>query len=411
MRISLLLQREPFALILEKTLKKFVEEKFQREFVVKWHDGKLLRHKTRGYDSWLCNYYLNTIFVPQVPKYVLQPVEKEFARSDRAWRTPLNKIYFSLATSKLLSRYFADAVLEITPVLPDSQNLLIIAGNHHIRLLDYSCSCCFVIKKDNFPRGFFDNEIKIRKEHDYLPSPRLREISCNSFWYSEDLVIGTPINRLKDPSRAATIVDEVKQPLIRLLKNTSSEEDALVYTATLCDTINDSLARYHLLDRNEKEAIQQLVGEISLDIRRFCKEIGSRIIISQTHGDFQPANILEGKDGIWLIDWEYTGRRQIAYDGLVFVLKARSSKGFSKRIKHAVEYKGITDFSLLQQWPHIEWQEKKHRCLYLAVFLLEELSLKLRENDNPLFKKMGPGFYDFLEEIRRAAGYLQGCEV
>ena len=122
---------------------------------------------------------------------------------------------------------------------------------------------------------------------------------------------------------------------------------------------------------------------------------------------FRSANILENENGGWLIDWEYTDRRQIAYDGLVFGLKARSSKGLSKRIKHAIEYKDMADFSLLQQWPHINWPDKKQRCLYLALFLLEELSLNLRESNNPLFEKMGPGFARFLKEIQQAAECLQ----
>jgi hypothetical protein len=411
MRISLLLQREPFAHILEKTLQKFLEEQFQREFVVKWHLGKPSRRKIKDHGSWLCNYYLNAIFAPNVERYVLRPAKKEFARSDRAWRTPLNRIYFALATSKPLARHFAGASLEITPALPGAQNLLIIAGNHHIRILDYSRSCCFVIKKDRFSRVFFDKEIKIRKEHDYLPSPQLREISYSSCWYSEDLVIATPINRLQDPSRAEEIVGKVTQPLIRLLKSTASKKNALTYAAGLCDTINDSLTRCNLLDRHEKDAIQQLDRKILQTIRGYCEKVGPEITISQTHGDFQPANILENADGGWLIDWEYTDRRQIAYDGLVLGLNARLPKGLNKRIKHAVEYEDMEDLRLLQEWPHINWQDKDQRCLYLALFLLEELSLKLQENGNPLFEKMGSGFSSFLKEIRQAAEYLQGCKV
>lgn len=408
MRISLLLKREPFARILEKTLQTFLGERFCGEYVVKWHQGKPSWHKSNDNTTWLCNFYLNTIFVPQANKYVLLPAEKEFAQSDRTWRTPLNKIYFTLATSKLLARHFAGASLTISPILPGSQNILIIAGNHHIRVLDYTCSCCFVVKKDKFPRDFFDKEIEIRKEHNFLPTPRLKEISYNNCWYSEDLVIGAPINRLRNSDQAARAVDKVLLPLMQLLKNTLSEENTLAYARTLCDTIIESLDRNKLLHQSEKNTIQQLTMSILAEINNYCYKNASTIIISQTHGDFQPANILKSEEGAWLIDWEYTDRRQIAYDGLVFLLKARSSKGLGERIRQAYEGDANKAFNLILRWPHITWRNKKQRRLYLVLFLLEEISLKLRENGNPLFGKMGGDFNDFIKEIRIAARYLQG---
>ena len=59
---------------------------------------------------------------------------------------------------------------------------------------------------------------------------------------------------------------------------------------------------------------------------------------AQSHGDFQPANILiptvSDQRNVYLIDWEYTDKRCRWYDAMVFVLNSRSPIGLAGRVHH-----------------------------------------------------------------------------
>ncbi len=77
MRISLLLQREPFGRIHEKTLKVFLDEKFKGTYSVKWSKTKSFDTESGDSQHWLCNYYLNVIFVPEVSRSTLKPERSE----------------------------------------------------------------------------------------------------------------------------------------------------------------------------------------------------------------------------------------------------------------------------------------------------------------------------------------------
>ena len=67
-------------------------------------------------------------------------------------------------------------------------------------------------------------------------------------------------------------------------------------------------------------------------IKVLIQKGSKKIVTAQTHGDFHAANMLIEKDHFWLIDWEYSSRRQIAYDALVYSLASR----FPRNLKSAV---------------------------------------------------------------------------
>ena len=407
MRISLLLQREPFDRIIEKTLKTFLDERYKDSYNVKW--SNLRRFETWKNDSsqrWLCNYYLNAIFVPDVNKSTLMPVIQEFSRSTKPWRTPLQKLYVYLATTKILAHRFASASIEITPPLSNSQEILIIGGNHHIRLLDYNQNCCFVIHKMGFDNEFLEKETRLRLENRFLPTPRILEMGENKQWYREELILGTPINRLKDKTKAWGCVEKVAQHLFRLLKDKATKESAIIYADKLKNEIKDLSEQSHHIEPDLKGDILSICEVLYKTVHAISKRTGDGIITSQTHGDFQPANILKSDDGPWLIDWEYTDRRQIIYDGLVLALQSRFPKNLAQRIIQAIKTGAVEGGELLQKWPQSQWRNKEERRLNLSLFILEEIKLRLKENDNQMFKTLGHGFKEYITEARSATNDL-----
>ena len=185
MRISTLLAREPFGNILEQTLTDFFSISFDRSCKVTWRQGT--RTRCGEGQIWFCNPYLNIIFRPGINRDPLLPAVYEFSRSARPWRTPINRLYVMLATNRYTASLLATATVEIEPSVPHADDMVIIGGNHHIRLLDYHKQCCTIINKHGYSVKFMKNEVTVRSSHPYLPSPRLLAKSEDGSWYSEEL--------------------------------------------------------------------------------------------------------------------------------------------------------------------------------------------------------------------------------
>jgi hypothetical protein len=311
----------------------------------------------------------------------------------------------ALATGRLSSRFFANAVLNIDPPLKHAEEMVIIGGNHHLRLLDYHHGHCTVISKHGFDRNLMLNDIAVRRESPSLPTPRLIDFSASGSWYREELILGTPINRLKNQNRAMEAIAEVMPALFALYESIRREEDAEQYLNHIISHINQLIERNHLISQLQGDSLRNAVGKLSLIAgRRSCT-----IPTVQAHGDFQPANILVGEGGPWLIDWEYTMRRQVDYDALVLALSSRRSDGFSQRFQEAL--KGRLSSTLMpKEWPVLECADRTEREQVLSLFLLEELELRLRENDNVVFKFLDSGFHGFLEELETIVPMFDRCE-
>lgn len=402
MRISLLLKREPFGEILEQTLSNFLAARFGQPFQITWRQGAHTgRNRSR---AWLCNPYLNIIFFPGIHPEPLLPAVYEFSRSTRPWQTPLNKLYVALATGLSTARFLATATVEIDPLPPHAEQMLIIGGNHHIRLLDYHRRCCTVIAKHGSNKGFMINELAIRNGYQLLPSPRIIEQSDEGSWYSEELILGTPVNRLKDQRQAWEAIQQIVPQLFSLYESTQQSEPFQEYVAKIMNRIDLLIGYNHLLSQPLRENLKRLV----LKLKYIAGKMTGDISTVQAHGDFQPGNILVGDGGPWLIDWEYTTRRQFGYDGLVYALSSRRSSGLAQRFSEALAGKTKND-ALLATWSGMEWSDPGKRRVALALFLLEELELKLTENDNTLFTDLDAGFQGFYQELVSIIPMLESC--
>ncbi|MES9902891.1 MAG: hypothetical protein ABW168_09425 [Sedimenticola sp.] len=318
----------------------------------------------------------------------------------------MNKLYVVLAAGRSTARFLATATVEIDPPVPNAEEMVIIGGNHHIRLLDYHQRCCTVITKHGFCVAFMKNEIAVRSAHPYLPTPRILEKSGDGGWYSEELILGTPINRLKDQRQADDAVQKIVLLLFRLYETTQKLERIQDYVGRIVSRIGQNIDRNLLLSTSQRDTM-------SAAVKRFAcaaNGLSSDIITVQAHGDFQPANILVGNGGSWLIDWEYTTQRQSGYDGLVYVLYSRRSSGLAQRISCAIDGTLQAD-ALLAGWPGLEWHDYNKRHGRLALFLLEELDLKLMENDNSLFTSVDSGLKNLCQELVHILPLFNSCNI
>jgi thiamine kinase-like enzyme len=127
------------------------------------------------------------------------------------------------------------------------------------------------------------------------------------------------------------------------------------------------------------------------------------------HGDFQDGNILIDTDNqLWIVDWEHSGRRQVVYDYLVFLLKSRFPHDLATRVRSAAE----NPVSVMQSLPIVP--ADMHRLVLdthqwiaaLVIFLLEELAWNLGENTNPLFRCQSGAWLSLRKEIKPALQYI-----
>ena len=395
MRISLLLQREPFDVILEQTLATFLESRTKQPHEVHWYDGRpnigAIRH--RGQQPWLCNIYLNAIFVPGTEPPIFDPTRREFARSVVWWRRPAQRAYVALATSRSGARWLAQAGVGISPSLPGAERLLIVGGNHKIRLLDHGNGVTYGILKSGFPPRFMQQEVAARQQAEDLglPVPPLEAVAEDGAWFSERYVSGTPINRLANMAVAQQAAADAAHALHRLLKHTMRKELLSEYLERLAVQARAHIAANHLLSEGQRQSLLQTVDCLLVQVNALQSAVGGRILTAVTHGDFQPANILVNQDGIWLIDWEYSARRQAGYDALVYTLRSRFPAGLAARLQQMLDGAGPTESLPLAHWPGLDWQDVSCRRVHGLLFLLEELALHLAENANPRFHRLGGG--------------------
>ena len=396
MRISLLLEREPFGAILVKTLERFLPVVTGREHRVQWCVDPSTC-ETVGGQTWLCNIHLNAIFAAGAGAHTLEPVVREFSRSRVWWRRPAQQAYVALAAARRTAPWLAQSTLQITPSVPRAEELLIVGGNHKLRLLDRQANRAYAMLKDGFDCRFIEREIQTRRLASALalPTPRLEQTADDGSWFAEEYVSGTPLNRLKLATQAQAALVEAQAALARLYEATAEETTVGVYVETLSAAIER-----HLLDNPllapRRPKLEVLRERLVKSLEPFFRQT---LVTAITHGDFQPANILCDEDRVWLIDWEYSARRQLGYDALVYALRSRAAKGLTLRLHEFFHGQSVETAWLQERCPEVQWDDREQRRQSGTLFLLEELLLQLEENANQSFIRTGHGLTTLQREI------------
>lgn len=385
MRISLLLQREPFGAILESTLSRFLRSWSGEPRTVKW----ALRRERVAVDEsgqrWVCNAYLNAIFVPGADASVIEHVRREFGRATTAWRQPLQRAYVKMAVSPGFAGQLAQASVTISPPLPDASGILITGGNRRIRLIDTRRGLVYAILKTGVPRQHVDRELASRRaaEDAHVHVPAIEAADADAGWFCERFVVGTPINRLADATDMPRRYEEALQDIGRLVARTASDEGAADYARRVASQARCLLAENAQVPVSNRAKLYGTLDELLAVVAELVPR-RSRIPTALTHGDLQAGNILADEDTAWIIDWEDADRRQAGYDWLVANLQSRFPSGLSVRLSHFVST-GIETlaFGASAVPEQLGWDDALVRRRDAAVFLIEEFAFRAAESANP----------------------------
>lgn len=365
MRVSLLLEREPFPEILEATLSRYWTATTGRPTRVVWAPQAEVTGQV-----WRGNSRLNFFAVDETPRDAFSIIVREFGRSRRCWLRPAQAFYVRLAVARPLRPVFCDVAFVVDPPLQDARGHLLVAGNHRLRLLHPAARRSVVILKSGADPRHLAAEVEARRGIARTLAPALGDTATDGSWAEEEYVEGTPINRLPASEERAW-----RQRFTERLKRTLVEPSAVAVPAhRAADALLEQVAALAIADSAHRDAVAAAAGALAA----VARSAGTSLVtsVSASHGDLQPANLLVSGSQSWVIDWEGFGRRLSVYDPLTLLLNTRQDARWEESLPPLLAgARGDVDVALAG-WPAGGWTPGVRRPL-LALFAMEELLFRL----------------------------------
>lgn len=398
MKISVLLEREPFDKIFEETLASFLSDFYNSPHTVSWENKKSASSK-ESTQQWLCNPLINSIFVKGANQNIFDSINGEYASNPlKPWRSKLQMLYLTLAQKKFTAPLLSKYIIEINPPLHESRTKLIIGGNTKIRLIDTTEQRVYVILKKGFDRRYIDKEVYVRENFKHLDIPKLYDTGKKAIWYSEEYISGISPNRL-DPETGLEALSKVVDGIHQMLNTTKAEQSLSDYVSRLEERVLTGLKQIKYFQDGEREKVTEFTQKLLIELK---KDADKTIETAYCHGDFHQGNIMCDGDKNWVLDWENSGQKQIGYDLLILLMESRISNGFSSRfVKLLNDDFDTYQKSLINNWPCVNWENKEAKRIMMLLFLLEEMDFHVAEKSNPILYKNPKIFTELYTEWTR----------
>ena len=383
MKISLLQEREDFDTVFSTSLADFLAGYFGRDIPV--------LPVGQGHLTFRQNAQLNVIFPHRLARGKLDDLTKEFRYTPNLMKRLAQTAYCALSVRWPAEGFFSPPVFDLVDAPSEIENWVILPGNHSIRVIDTARESSLVFRKRGFDERFFLRDAEARKNTEAPLAPEVLEIDPDGRWYIEQRVGGLPLNRIASPKQAEASLGVAVGAIARLRDSTSHQASAQDYTRDLVAGVVDKL-------NDIRAALAELAPQIDRFVQKAADTISEapsfEITLCLTHGDFQPANILVDGSTVWLIDWEYSRTRSAFYDPLVFATQSRFPAGLGARL--------IMAFKAAHTSGYVEalgFRQPGPATALLALFLLEELDLKLAEVAAPAITNKRAGLEAWLQEV------------
>lgn len=312
MRISLLEKREDFYKILEQTLE---------------NSDFLFKKRVGIPEKYFVNKYLNFIAQGSTNSKVFQNLKNEYSNSKQWWRKDIQRIYVSLAVSKLFRGFFAHKVIQ----MPQYGEYLILGGNHRLRLFSKDLKSTWSILKKGERLDYIKNDIEVRTLYELSYAPSI--LNFGEEWLEEQYFEGKPLNRLNNSDKIIEyekeIVEKHQEELLLLSKKIISRNEYCNFVRKEVNSIidNKSIISENTIVENILNTLDKLLNQVTIE----------QISVSWTHGDLQMANILVNDNQVKVIDWESSAKRYFLYDLFVLLGKVRTENSLRTSITEFIK--------------------------------------------------------------------------
>lgn len=401
MKMQQLLEREPFPQVFKQTMAWYWSQQHQQEYRVYWSGGRKERERQAGPGQvWVCNTRLNAVWAQGHSWRAVSPVRRDLGVAVTPWKRPLSRAYAWVASTGPMDGWLTPLRLWVHPAVPRARELLIGAGNTKLRVFDAARRQCTAIAKQGFDTRWLTNEIEGRRlAHRFaLAVPRLYAAGSDGRWFVEECVAGTPVNRISCARRRDPAIARCLRDVQVLAERTARECGCREYLDGLLNSIGERLQRDRMLGTAARDALRWWLVQVDGLVEREGWS-RRRLVVSTCHGDFALGNILAGKDGCWLVDWEWSRTAQAGYDGLHFALRPSEVALLPQRFRSLVQEERRWQEPALACWPGLTDPDPGTRRLRLLLFLLERLEIRLQSDINPLFFRPDAGLTSFLQQL------------
>jgi hypothetical protein len=390
MRLDLLLRREDFPHIFSKLLDQELSKRFGWSGQIIWEQSRCLSTT----DKLLVNQKLNVIYPATMSRRVLRQFTAEYRYHPNLFRRLFQSLFVRFATSFPFEMLTTVAVVKISPWLDKLEHFCVIPGNHSIRIVELDHDRCRVFIKPGFNYKFIRNEITIRTQFSFLPIPNLLDSNKDDGWYLEERIIALPLNRIADQKLRKEMLLQAHNALLELYATTRQVQRLSERREQLISSLRKAVNLLPVVyTRTERNQIYFLINKLDEQLADSGVQLVDTV---QSHGDFQPANILIATEGgtkqLYLIDWEYSERRTQFYDALVFAVQARFPFGLALRFKKLMsgEHQNFSwcGYSSLTEW-------------MVVLFLMEDLLVRLEEMNIPELKQKSEGLSQWMREVEK----------
>jgi hypothetical protein len=378
LKIKLLRKKENFLKIFQKSIPLFFQEKYPNSIFINI--------------EYIINDNLNIVYPSKINRNDLSELVAEFKYHPKAYRRILQTAYTFFAIRWPTEVITSSELIKISMPVEEAEKWIFIPGNHSIRAIDLKKNRCFVFLKHGFDKKFLQSDANIRLKYQWLKAPKV--IQLKNHFYEEQRVIGLPWNRLSSIDLKNKVITRAQEELSKLYQKTIISVHIKDYVSELCNNILTMLDNsINELSARKKYIITNFLDKMNLMIVNSCGDLYIDLVI--THGDFQPGNILCSKDDFWIIDWEYSNRRSIFYDALVFDLECRFPLGLATRLNKKIrELANINDYL---KWTGVTLN--KDKGYYFCVFFLEDLLLRMDEISIETKKNKSEFLSNYLNEF------------
>jgi len=325
-------------------------------------------------------------------------VKRTVQRSHAVQRGALLKLAMSMFIRVAFSRHgMFDCKYIVFDRIPEhAESLMILPGNMKLKVFDFQEGTVRNILKAGFEDASLQLEKDIRLSSDkaYILPLHMEQENV----YFEELIQGRSYDRLEN-HMADSLRGKIEDILLDMQQGNRTMVECADYLTNETQIIKQLLAQL--------QCEQALKERIFLLVEQLRKYGEGKVVLSDSHGDFQNGNIFVSDDGkIYILDWETYAIRSIGYDLLTFFYKFRYRTDYLKR---------IDDYLNDQSWNEKVQKyglQSSDKSVVLSTYFIEDIIWLLKETLSTPEKRASDGIkkYGEIEFQQALIQRLEECK-